>query len=79
MQLPDMPAELAAFMPRLQGLYVRDCYVQLTDLVVGGGFSLFNIFRHLNGVLHDSRHHRTTVPARCSWTVDCLPALSMSE
>ncbi|CAL8468249.1 g7788 [Coccomyxa elongata] len=36
MDLPAIPAAGAAFLPQLKRLYVRDCYVQLTDMATDG-------------------------------------------
>lgn len=51
MELPAMPPILATFMPRLQGLYVRDCYVQLADLVTSGAFSLLFVVQEVTVLL----------------------------
>lgn len=40
MDLPALPAAEAAFLPQLKRLYVRDCYVQLTDMATDGGGDL---------------------------------------
>ncbi|BDA41052.1 probable crinkler effector protein 16 [Coccomyxa sp. Obi] len=36
MRLPTLPAEFRLFMPKLEHLYVRDCYRQLLNIVIDG-------------------------------------------
>ena len=54
MDLPAIPAGRAAFLPQLKRLYVRDCYVQLTDMATDGGGHLLCIIQLSIPGLHSS-------------------------
>ena len=53
MDLPAIPAE-AGFLPQMERLYVRDCYVQLTDMATDGGGHLVCIIQLSIHGLHSS-------------------------